>query len=352
MDAIGTQQEVDADRAWDAFLRRDRAADGRFVVAVRSTGIYCRPSCAARRPRRDNVEFFGAGDAARAAGYRPCRRCLPEDIARDRKAVDRALALIEAADGPVPLDRLSRTVGYAPHHFQRLFKRAVGVSPAAYARQLRAKRMERALQKEDRVTGALYEAGYESAASAYADAGARLGMTPGERKRGGKGIRIRFAVARSTLGLLLVAATDRGLCRIAFDEGEAELRAHFPEAEIVPPDPEFGALVSKVVALVDDPSRGSADLPLDVRGTAFQEAVWQALRAIPPGETRSYAEIALAVGRPAATRAAGSACGDNALAVLIPCHRVLRSDGNLGGYAYGLERKRALLEREKRGAAG
>jgi len=349
MDAIAKQQGVDADQAWDAFLRRDRSADGRFVVAVRTTGIYCRPSCAARRPRRENVEFFGAAEAARAAGYRPCRRCLPEDVARDRKAVERALTLIETADGPVSLDRLAGAVGYTPHHFQRLFKRAVGVSPAAYARQLRARRMERALQEEDRVTGALYEAGYESAANAYADAGARLGMTPGERKRGGKGVHIRFAVAHCTLGPLLVAATDRGLCRIAFDEGEAELRAHFPDAEIVPPDPEFGALVSKVVALVDDPSRSSADLPLDVRGTAFQEAVWQALRAIPPGETRSYAEIAHAVGRPAATRAAGSACGDNALAVVIPCHRVLRSDGNLGGYAYGLERKRALLEREKRG---
>jgi len=352
MDAIRQQHDIDAEWAWEAFLRRDRAADGRFVVAVHSTGIYCRPSCAARRPRRENVEFFGAGEAARDAGYRPCRRCLPDDVARDHKAVERALALIEGADGPVPLDRLARAVGYAPHHFQRLFTRLVGVSPAAYARQLRAKRMERALQEEDQVTGALYEAGYESAASAYADAGARLGMTPGERKRGGKGARIRFAVAHSTLGPLLVAATDRGLCRIAFDEGEAELCAHFPEAEIAPPDREFDSLVSEVVALVDDPARSSADLPLDVRGTAFQEAVWQALRAIPVGETRSYSEIAHAVGRPGAIRAAGSACGDNALAVVIPCHRVLRSDGNLGGYAYGLERKRALLEREKRGRGG
>ena len=348
MDAIGKQQGIDADWAWEAFLRRERAADGRFVVAVRSTGIYCRPSCAARRPRRENVEFFAAGDAARAAGYRSCRRCLPDDVARDRKAIDRALVLIEAADGPVPLNRLAQAVGYAPHHFQRLFTRAVGVSPTAYARQLRARRMERALQEDDQVTGALYEAGYESAASAYVDAGARLGMTPGEWKRGGKGARIRFAAAQSALGPLLVAATDRGLCRIAFDEGEAELRTHFPQAEIVASDPDFEKLVSQVVALVDDPTRECADLPLDVRGTAFQEAVWQVLRAIPAGETRSYAEVARAVGRPGAIRAAGSACGDNALAVVIPCHRILRSDGSLGGYAYGLERKRALLEREKR----
>lgn len=349
MDAIRHQQGIDLDQAWDAFLRRDRAADGRFVVAVRTTGIYCRPSCAARRPRRENVEFFAAGETACAAGYRPCRRCLPDDVARDRQAIDRALALIEGADGPVPLDRLAGAVGYAPHHFQRLFTRLVGVSPAAYARQLRARRMERALQEEDQVTAALYEAGYESAASAYADAGARLGMTPGERKRGGKGALIRFAVAQSALGPLLVAATDRGLCRIAFDEGEAELRAHFPQAEIAQSDPGFEALVSQVVALVDDPAPGSADLPLDVRGTAFQEAVWQALRGIPVGETRSYAEVARAVGRPGAIRAAGSACGDNALAVVIPCHRVLRSDGTLGGYAYGLDRKKALLEREKQG---
>lgn len=347
MNAIGQQQGIDAEWAWEAFLRRDRAADGRFVVAVRTTGIYCRPSCAARRPRRENIEFFNVGGAARAAGYRACRRCLPDDVARDRKAVDCALAAIEAADGPVTLTRLAQEVGYTPHHFQRLFARMVGVSPAAYARQLRAKRMERALQEEDRVTGAVYEAGYESAASAYADAGARLGMTPGERKRGGQGIRIRFAVAQSALGSLLVAATDKGLCRIAFDEGEAELRTHFPRAEILPSDPAFETLVSEVVALVDDPARGCADLPLDVRGTAFQEAVWQALRAIPAGETRSYAEIARTVGRPRAVRAAGSACGDNVLALIIPCHRVLRSDGSLGGYAYGLERKRALLEREK-----
>lgn len=347
MDAIGKQQDIDAEWAWEAFLRRDRAADGRFVVAVHSTGIYCRPSCAARRPRRENVAFFDAGGTARAAGYRPCRRCLPDDVGRDRKAVDRALSLIEGADGPVTLTQLAQKVGYAPHHFQRLFTRLVGVSPAAYARQLRAKRMERALQEEDHVTGALYEAGYESAAGAYADAGARLGMTPGERKRGGKGRRIRFAVAQSALGPLLVAATDKGLCRIAFDEGEAELRAHFPQAEIAPSDPGFESLVSEVVALVDDPARASADLPLDVRGTAFQEAVWQALRAIPPGETRSYTEIARTIGRPGAVRAAGSACGDNALALVIPCHRVLRSDGSLGGYAYGLERKKALLEREK-----
>ncbi len=352
MDRVAEQHGVDADRAWEAFVRRDRAADGRFVVAVSSTGIYCRPSCAARRPRRENVEFFGQAEAARAAGYRPCRRCLPDDVGRDRKAVDRALGLIEGEDGPVPLARLAQAVGYAPHHFQRLFTRLVGVSPAAYARQLRARRMERALQEEDQVTAAVYEAGYESAASAYADAGARLGMTPGDRKRGGRGARIRFAVVQSALGPLLVAATDRGLCRIAFDEGEAELRAHFPQAQIAPSDPGFEALVSQVVALVDDPARTSADLPLDVRGTAFQEAVWQALRAIPPGETRSYAEIAQAVGRPRATRAAGSACGDNTLAVVVPCHRVLRSDGSLGGYAYGLERKKALLDREKRRRAG
>lgn len=340
---------MDADAAWAAFLRRDRAADGRFVVAVRSTGIYCRPSCPARRPRRDGVDFFATGAQARQAGYRACKRCLPDDERRDRRAVDAALRLIARREERLSLEELAGAVGYAPHHFQRLFKRLVGVSPAAYGRQLRAGRLERALaQGEESMTGTIYEAGYGTASGAYRDAAERLGMTPRARRAGGAGERIRFAVTPTSLGPMLVAATDRGLCRISFDEDEAALRAHFPQAEIVPPDAAFAALAERVVALVDDPARAAAaDLPLDVRGTAFQQAVWAALRAIPPGETRSYTEIAAAAGRPKAVRAAGSACGDNALAVLIPCHRVLRGDGGLGGYAYGLERKKALLARER-----
>lgn len=338
---------IDSDFAFDAFSRRDRSQDGRFVVAVRTTGIYCKPSCPARRPRRENIEFFDTPDEAKGAGYRACMRCLPDEAGRDRQAVARAVALIEASEERLSLDSLAAAVGYAPHHFQRLFSREVGVSPAAYGRQLRSQRLEAALKKEDDVTAALYDAGYESPAVAYADAATRLGMKPGARKRGGAGERIRYAVAESSLGPLLVAATERGLCRISFDEGEADLRGHFPNADLAAPDLAFEAMVREVVASVDDPSRASGHLPLDVRGTAFQEAVWRALRAIPPGETRTYTQIAAAAGRPKAVRAAGSACGDNNLAVLIPCHRVLRGDGSLGGYAYGLERKRALLEREK-----
>ncbi|TNE41362.1 MAG: bifunctional DNA-binding transcriptional regulator/O6-methylguanine-DNA methyltransferase Ada [Sphingomonadales bacterium] len=337
----------EAEAAWDAFLRRDRAYDGQFVIAVRTTGIYCRPGCPARRPKRENVSIFADGAAARAGGFRPCLRCRPDDAARDRVAVERAVALIETGEGAPRLAELARAVGYAPHHFQRLFRRALGVSPAAYARQWRAGRLERALKEEERVTDAIYEAGFAASATAYADAAGRLGMTPGARKKGGAGEHIRFAIVGSSLGSMLVAATDKGLARISFDEDESDLRRHFPAAELVAGDAGFTELVARVVALVDDPARADMNLPVDMRGTAFQQAVWQALRAIPAGETRSYAEIAMAVGRPKAVRAAGSACGDNGLAVLIPCHRVLRSDGGLGGYAYGLARKRALLKRER-----
>ncbi|MEZ5655702.1 MAG: bifunctional DNA-binding transcriptional regulator/O6-methylguanine-DNA methyltransferase Ada [Sphingobium sp.] len=337
---------IDREFAFAAFLRRDRTQDGRFVVAVKTTGIYCRPSCPARRPKRENVEFFPDGEAAQGAGYRACRRCLPDDQGRDEKAVEQALKLLSDTDELPTLDDLARAVGYAPHHFQRLFKRIVGVTPAAYGRQLRARRLEQALDEDGDVTGALYEAGYESAAGAYADARGRLGMTPTARKKGGAGERIWFAIADSSLGPVLIAATQKGLCRISFDEGEADLRAHFPHADIAPSDSSFAALVNDVVSAIDDPHQMRSDLPLDVRGTAFQQAVWQALRAIPTGETRTYSEIATAVGRPNAIRAAGTACGDNALAVVIPCHRVVRTDGGLGGYAYGLDRKKALLLRE------
>jgi AraC family transcriptional regulator, regulatory protein of adaptative response / methylated-DNA-[protein]-cysteine methyltransferase len=335
---------VDDDIAWAALLRRDRGFDGQFVTGVLSTGIYCRPSCAARHPARRHVRFFVDGAAARSAGLRACLRCLPDDVARDRKAVERALAMLEG-DDPPRLEALAQAVGYAPHHFQRLFKRAMGMTPAAYARSLRGRKLGETLRQEERVTDAIYDAGYNAPSRAYADAVTHLGMTPGAWAKGGRGVAIRYAVVDSALGKMLVAATDKGLCRISFDEGEAELRARFPNAEIVEGDADFAGVVGDVVALVADPARG-VDLPVDVQGTLFQQAIWAALRAIPAGETRTYSEIAAAAGRPRAVRAAGSACGDNGLAVLIPCHRVLRTDGSLGGYAYGLERKQRLLERE------
>ncbi|MET0240128.1 MAG: bifunctional DNA-binding transcriptional regulator/O6-methylguanine-DNA methyltransferase Ada [Sphingobium sp.] len=339
---------IDTDTALAAFEARDRSRDGSFVVAVRTTGIYCKPSCPARRPRRENIAFYADGPAAVAAGYRPCRRCRPDEAARDSDAVREAIRLIEASDERLVLDDIARAVRYAPHHFHRLFKRDTGLTPAAYARGLRADRLSRRLDEAaGSVTEAIYEAGYEASSRAYADAKSRFGMTPSTRQAGGAGETIRHAVVPTSLGPLLIAATDKGLCRIAFDEDQADLAARFPNAEIIGEDAGFCALVQAVVAAVDDPMAARADLPLDIRGTAFQQAVWQALRTIPVGETRSYAQLATMAGRPGAVRAVGTACGGNALAVVIPCHRIVRSDGGIGGYAYGAERKTALLEREK-----
>ena len=338
----------DARDCWDAFLKRDRTMDGRFVGAVLTTGVYCKPSCAARHPRRENMIFLPTPADARAAGFRACLRCRPDEIGRDRQAVQTAIALIERAERALSLGQIAAEAGYAPHHFHRLFKRETGLTPAAYARGLRADRLKDALKEQSRVTKAIYDAGYGAASRAYADAVHHLGMTPSAWKAGGRGVIIRYHVTDSALGPVLVAATDKGLCRISFDEGLADLQRRFPKAEIQEADARMLAISAQVARLIDKPS-AVLDLPIDAGGTAFQQAVWSALRAIPPGETRTYSEIAAAVGRPAAVRAAGSACGDNGLAVLIPCHRVLRSDGSLGGYAYGLERKRALLDREKNG---
>ena len=339
-----TIDKIDENAAWAAFDGRDRGADGRFVVAVRTTGIYCKPSCAARRPRRENVRFYPDAPAARAAGYRACLRCRPDEVGRDRVAVADALALLDAGVAPA-LEELAARVGYAPHHFHRLFKRATGVTPAAYARGRRAAAAETALAEEDSVTDAIYAAGYSGPSRFYADAGPRLGMAPSVWARGGAGVVVRWAVAATSLGPLLIAATDMGLCRVAFDEDEAALRHRFPAARVEPGGPALADLAAEVVAAVESPERDH-QLPLDLRGTAFQEAVWQALGRIPAGETRTYSELAAAAGNAKAVRAAGSACGANPLAVLVPCHRAQRTDGTLGGYAYGLERKRALLTRE------
>ncbi|WP_298597645.1 bifunctional DNA-binding transcriptional regulator/O6-methylguanine-DNA methyltransferase Ada [uncultured Sphingorhabdus sp.] len=335
---------IDADTAWAAVLRRDRSFDGRFVTGVLTTGIYCRPSCAARHPARTNVRFFVDGAAARATGLRACKRCVPDDVARDEAAMAKALNLLRAEEPPA-LEELAEAVGYAPHHFHRLFKRATGVTPAAFTRAERAKRAANALASEERVTDAIYEAGYSGPSRFYEDTKGRLGMTPSAWKNGGAGAVIQWAVVSTSLGQMLVAATGKGICRLSFDEGEEALADRFPKAEILPADATTQALIEGAVQAVENPSR-MPDLPLDVAGTAFQEAVWQELRRIPVGETRSYADIAAAVGKPKAVRAAGSANGANNVAVLIPCHRVVRTDGSLGGYAYGLDRKVKLLERE------
>ena len=340
-----TMTSIDSDIAWAAIQRRDRSFDGKFVTGVLTTGIYCRPSCAARQPARKNVRFFADGAAARDAGLRACKRCLPDDVARDEVAIAEAVKLLEG-DEPPKLEELAAAVGYAPHHFHRLFKRHVGVTPAAYARGKRSQRAEEALANNKRVTDAIYDAGYSGPSRFYAETKGRLGMTPTAWKNGGTGAVIRYAVADTSLGKMLVAATDKGICRLSFDEDESELHRRFPNAVIEAGGDALGDLVKGAVAAVENPSQ-MPELPLDVAGTAFQQAVWQELQRIPAGETRSYAQIAAAVGRPKAVRAAGSANGANNVAVLIPCHRVVRSDGSAGGYAYGTERKEALLEREK-----
>jgi AraC family transcriptional regulator, regulatory protein of adaptative response / methylated-DNA-[protein]-cysteine methyltransferase len=337
---------IDRDWCFAAFDARDRALDGRFVGAVRTTGIYCKPSCPARRPLRENVSFYWTAAEARAAGYRACKRCLPDDVGRDADGVAKALALIAQSAERVSLDAMAQAAGYAPHHFHRVFKRALGVTPAAYVRGERAKRAEVALDRAGSVTDAIYDAGYSGPSRFYAGTKGRLGMTPSAWKNGGAGVMIRWAIAETTLGKILIAATEKGICRLSFDEDEAELHRRFPKAQIEEGGTALAALVQGAVAAVDHPSQ-MPDLPLDIQGTAFQQAVWAELQRIPPGETRTYAQIAAAVGKPKAVRAAGTANGANNVAVLIPCHRVIRTDGTMGGYAYGLERKEKLLALEK-----
>ena len=336
---------IDEDAAWAAFERRDRRWDGRVIGAVKTTGIYCKPSCPARRPKREHVEFFADAETARDAGYRSCLRCKPDEVGRDREAVAEAVTLIERAEEPPRLDQLAAAVGYAPHHFQRLFSREMGVSPAAYARGLRAGRAQRNLNKDKSVTEAIYDSGYAAPSRFYADAKDRLGMTPSAWRDGGRGETIRYAMLDTPLGRMLVAATAKGICRLTFDEDVAALRRRFPNAAIAPADTAMAALISGVLQAIEAPA-AAPDLPIDVAGTAFQEKVWRELRRIPPGETRSYADIAAAIGDPRATRAVGTANGSNPVAVLVPCHRVIRSDGTLGGYAGGLDRKRKLLAAE------
>jgi AraC family transcriptional regulator of adaptative response/methylated-DNA-[protein]-cysteine methyltransferase len=342
---VDNVSRLDADTAWAAFMRRDRAWDGRVIGAVKTTGIYCKPSCPARRPKREHVEFFSTGEEARAAGYRACLRCRPEEVGRDREAVARAVQLIEQAEEIPTLDELATAVGYAPHHFQRIFKRDLGVSPAGYARGLRNRRTEAALKANGRVTDAVYDAGYSGPSSFYSDAKERLGMTPSAWRDGGRGETIRWTYFDSPLGQMLIAATSKGICRLTFDDSEASLRRLFPNATIVEDAGGLRELVEGALDAIERPL-AAHELPIDVAGTAFQESVWRELRKIPAGETRSYAEIAAAIGQPKAVRAVGTANGDNHVAVLIPCHRVIRSDGTLGGYAGGLDRKRKLLAAE------
>ena len=338
---------------WEAVRRRDPAADGVFLYSVLTTGVYCRPSCGSRLARRENVAFHATCAAAEAAGFRPCQRCRPNEAPlaeRHAAAVAQACRLIEEAEETPSLDALARSAGMSRFHFHRLFKAATGVTPKAYAAARRAERVRDELAQCATVTEAIYGAGFNSSGRFYAASPGLLGMTPTAFRTGGNGAAIRFAIGECSLGSILVAATDRGVCAILLgDDPDAlirDLQDRFPKARLIGADEGFERLVATVVGFVEAPAQG-LDLPLDVRGTAFQQRVWQALRGIPSGSTASYAEIARRIGRPKAVRAVAHACAANALAVAIPCHRVVRTDGAFSGYRWGVERKRALLEREQ-----
>jgi len=341
------------DERWAAVRRRDRRADGAFYYSVRTTGVYCRPSCSARLPRRENVRFHATRADAERAGFRPCRRCRPGEASvadQHAAAVAEACRLIESAEEPVSLGDLAARAGLSRFHFHRVFRRLTGLTPRAYAAAHRARRVREELRRNGSVTDAIYGAGYGSSGRFYEQASRLLGMTPTRYRAGGSGTTIRFAVGECSLGSVLVAATEKGVCSILLGDDAAslvrDLQDRFPTATLVGGDQRFERLVAGVIGLIEAPGRGH-DLPLDVRGTAFQQRVWQALVRIPAGSTATYTEIARRLGAPRAARAVARACASNPVAVAIPCHRVVRTDGSLSGYRWGIARKRALLERER-----
>lgn len=343
-----------ADARWAAVRRKDPKADGQFILAVRTTGIYCRPTCPARAAKRENVEFFEDTAAARAAGYRACKRCKPDEPSlREQHArmVAAACRAIESAERAPTLEALAHDAGMSPFHFHRTFKAITGVTPQAYAKAHRGERIRKALDRNGTVTRAIYDAGFSSSSRFYEATRSVLGMMPSTFRDGGAEETIHFAVGESSLGPILVAMSAQGVCAIMLGNDPAalvrDLEDRFPRATMVGGDAGFESLVSKVVGLVESPHLG-LDLPLDVRGTAFQQRVWQALGEIPAGHTVSYRELAERIGKPSAVRAVAQACGANPVAIAIPCHRVVRTDGSLSGYRWGVERKRALLEREAR----
>lgn len=341
------------DPRWQAVLQRRESSDGRFVYAVKSTGVYCRPSCPSRGAKPENVVFFADGAAAAEAGFRPCKRCDPLGPSRAARAaalVARACRLIEDAEEPPALAALAAALGVSPHYFHRQFKSITGLTPRAYGAALRANRLRAGLAGASAsVTQAIYDAGFNSSGRFYAASDGMLGMKASSYRKGGHDQAIRFAVGQCSLGAILVAQSARGICAILLGDDPdrllADLRDRFPNAEIAEGDAEFGTVVAGVIGFVEAPKSGF-DLPLDIQGTAFQHRVWQALGDIPAGETASYAEIARRIGRPTAFRAVAQACGANKIAIAIPCHRAVRNDGGLSGYRWGVERKRELLKRE------
>ncbi len=343
------------DPRWAAVAARDAKADGKFVYSVKTTGVYCRPSCAARRAQPENVQFHATAADAERAGFRPCKRCKPDRASLAEQQADKVAELcrlIDNAETVPSLETLATHAGLSVYHLHRVFKAVTGLTPRAYAAAHRANRVRAELDRSSTVTDAIYGAGYSSNGRFYEEANGVLGMTPTNYRAGGTNMDIRFAVGECSLGSILVATSDRGVCAILLgddpDELARELQDRFPRAMLIGGDAGFEELVAKVVGLVESPRLG-LDLPLDVRGTAFQQRVWQALRKIPAGKTVSYTEIAKRIGVPKSVRAVAQACSANPLAVAIPCHRVVRHDGGLSGYRWGVERKRALLEREATG---
>ncbi|WP_192561200.1 bifunctional DNA-binding transcriptional regulator/O6-methylguanine-DNA methyltransferase Ada [Pseudomonas gozinkensis] len=352
MKTLSTSLNTEDDPRWAAVVARDPRADGQFVYAVKTTGIYCRPSSLARLPKPQNVEFFDTAEDAEAAGYRPSKRAgkdQTEVAAQHAATVAAACRQIEASDSLPALNDLAETAGLSAFHFHRVFKAATGLTPKGYAAAHRSRRVRQRLADGGSVTDALYDAGFNSNSRFYEAADQVLGMKPGDFRAAGQNNDIRFAVGQCSLGAILVAQSERGICAILLGDDPhrlvCDLQDQFRRANLIGADAEFEQLIARVVGFIEAPAIG-LELPLDVRGTAFQERVWQALREIPVGSTASYADIALRIGSPKAVRAVAQACGANSLAVAIPCHRVVRSDGNLSGYRWGVERKRELLLRE------
>jgi len=340
------------DPRWAAVVDRDASSDGKFLYSVKTTGVYCRPSCAARLARPENVQFHATCADAERAGFRPCKRCMPNQpsrVAQHAAKVAEICRLIEDAETVPSLAVLASQAGLSTYHFHRIFKAITGLTPKAFAVAHRSKRVRDELERSDSVTAAIFDAGYNSNGRFYEKSVEVLGMTPSDYRAGGADLSIRFAIGECSLGSIAVAASERGVCAILLgDDPDAlvrDLQDRFPRANLIGGDRAFEQLVAKVVGFVEAPALG-LDLPLDVRGTAFQQRVWQALRKIPAGTKASYAEIARQIGSPGAVRAVAQACAANPLAVAIPCHRVIRNDGALSGYRWGVERKRALLERE------
>ena len=349
----GATPSVTDDPRWAQVIARDRFADGRFWYSVATTGVYCRPSCPSRTANSRNVAFHDTIDAARAAGFRPCKRCRPDDTSADAERValvTRACRLIEQAEEVPSLDRLAAALNRSPGYLHRLFKATTGLTPRAYAAARQAARVRERLVVDGTVTEAIYGAGFNSSGRFYERSNAMLGMTPSRYRAGGCEEEIRFAIGESSLGAILVASSARGVAAILLGDDPdvlaRDLQNRFPRARLIGADPEYESIIARVVAFVEAPQLG-LNLPLDVRGTAFQQRVWQALQEIGYGQTRSYAAIATRIGAPAATRAVAGACAANNLALAIPCHRVVRSDGALSGYAWGVGRKRTILDRER-----